>query len=155
MPTLSVAIATIRALMEENPATNPTNNEFVPFRWRGDHMPPLPDTPSPFIYSMFTATRSETIEVGGGRGANRHRNPLEVEVFVFIPNELGLQYGTDIAEHFAALFRPYSASGLACENATAYPGGPGSEISVPGMDNESGNYFWSGCGANFHFDLIG
>lgn len=155
MTTVTEACAVIRAVMEANIPANPDGGAPIPYRWRGEPAPPLPDTPSPFVYTIFAAGRSSTIEIGGGRGSNRHRNPGEVDIFVFIPSDWGEKYGTDIAEHFAALFRSYRDNGVTVEDATVYPGGPGSDIAVPGMDNEASNYIWCGCGVSFYFDLTG
>lgn len=156
MTTATEAFDAIRAVMEANVPANPkAGGPAIAYRWQGETSPPLPDTPSPFIYTVFAALRSDTIEIGGGRGANRHRNPAEADVFIFVPNGWGQKYGTDLAEHFASLFRSYRANGVTVDSATVYPGGPGSEIAVPGLDNEAGNYFWAGCGVRFHFDLTG
>jgi hypothetical protein len=156
MTTASDAFGVIRALMEANPAANPkTGGGLIPFRWFGEKNPPLPDTAAPFIFTVFTAMRSGVIETGGGRGRNRHRNPAEADIFVFVPNEWTQKVGTDLAEIFAALLRPYNQNGVFVEDATVYPGGPGSEIAVPGMDVDVGNYFWCGVGVRFYFDLVG
>lgn len=155
MTTASDAIAIIKAMIEANPQQHPTSGVPLPMYWQGDDPPQLPDVPSPFIYTAFEAAKSDTIEIGGGRGSNRHRNPGAVIVFAFVPLGWGLQYGTDFAEALAAPFRSYRANGVTVDSVTVYPGGPGSEIAIPGMDTEAKNYFWSGIEAEFYFDLIG
>ncbi len=154
MTTASEAIAVIRGLIEANPQLHPESGDPLPMYWQGDDAPTLPDTPSPFIYTAFEATKSDTIEIGGGRGANRHRNPGGAIVFVFVPLGWGLQYGTNYAEALASPLRSYRANGVTVDNVTVYPGGPGSEIAIPGMDTEAKNYFWSGLEAEYYHDLI-
>ena len=155
MTTASDAIAAIKALIEASPQLHAVTSEALPMYWQGDAAPVLPDTPSPFIYTSFETTKSATIEIGGGRGSNRHRNPGSASVFVFVPVGWGLQYGTDYAEALAAPMRSFRAGGVTIIRVTVYPGGPGSAIAVPGMDSEAKNYFWSGVEADFYFDLIG
>lgn len=176
MTTASEAYDVIRAVMEANVPLDPRIPDEIDFgalpwgelpwtgrpphaplvyRWFGEFGPPLPDQPAPFVYTVFTAQRSDVIEIGGGRGANRHRNPAEADILVFVPNGWGQRVATDFAEHFAGLFRAYRDNGVTVDSATVYPGGPGSEIAVPGMDNEAGNYFWAGCGVTFYYDLTG
>lgn len=156
MTTATEAFAVIRAVMEANAPENPkAGGPAIAYRWFGETGPALPDQPSPFVYTVFAALQSDTIEIGGGRGANRHRNPAEADIFVFVPNGWGLGCVTDLAEHFARLFRSHRNSGVTVDSATVYPGGPGSEIAVSGLDNEAGNYIWAGCGVRFHFDLTG
>ncbi|HEY0328805.1 MAG TPA: hypothetical protein VGC77_06845 [Rhodopseudomonas sp.] len=155
MTTASEAIAVIKDLIEGNPQLHPESGDALPMYWQGEDAPALPGTPSPFIYTVFDAERSDTIEIGGGRGSNRHRNPGTASIFVFVPIGWGLLYGTNYAEALAAPFRSYRANGVTIDAVTVYPGGPGSEIAVPGMDNETKNYFWSGCEIEFYHDLIG
>lgn len=153
--TVSQAIATVRGLIEANVPVHPDTNVSLPVSWQGEDPVQLPDTPSPFIFVVFETTNSSVIENGGGRGANRHRTPFEVSILIFVPLGWGLQYGTDYAEGFAGVFRPYNLNGVTCDAVTVYPGGPGSEIAVPGIDNEASSYFWSGCGVEGYLDLIG
>jgi hypothetical protein len=153
--TVSQAIATVRSLIEDNVPVHPNTGNPLPVSWQGEDPVQLPNDPSPFIYVVFETTKSAVIENGRGRGGNRHRTPAAATILIFVPTGWGLQYGTDYAEGFATVFRPYNSNGVICDAVTVYPGGPGSEIAVPGMDNEAGNYFWSGCEVEFYFDLIG
>lgn len=154
MTTASDAHAFIRSRMEANIPNDP-NGTPVTLRWRGEVGDPLPDSPSPFAFTLFDATISGVIEIGGGRGRNRHRQPSSAEVYIFVPNGWGLKPATDLAETIAALFRSINQSGVTVESATVYPGGPGSELSIPGLPSESDNYMWSAVGIEFHYDLIG
>ncbi|WP_445490199.1 hypothetical protein [Rhodopseudomonas sp. RCAM05734] len=155
MTTASEAIAAIRGMIEGSLPVHPTTSVALPVSWQGEDAFVLPDQRAPFVYVLFDTVKSSTIEIGGGRGANRHRNPGSATILVFVPLGWGLQYGTDYAEHFAALFRSYRANGITCDAVTVYPGGPGSQIAVPGIENEATGYFWSGCEVEFTFDLIG
>ena len=156
MTTSSAAYAVLRSLLEANIPANPeTGGPAISLRWRGEDGGPLPDVPAPFFFTMFDASRSGVIEVGGGRGANRHRNPSSADVFIFVPNGWGLAPPTTLAESVATIFRPINQSGVVVESATVYPGGPGSELSIPDMPSEVGNYMWSAVGIEFYFDLIG
>jgi hypothetical protein len=156
MTTATEACAVIRAIMEANVPANPdVNGPAIAYRWRGEPGGALPDVPAPFVFTVFGTARSGVIENGGGRGHNRHRCPGEAEILVFIPNDWGEKFGTDLAEHFAGLLRSYRSNGVTIEDATVYPGGPGSEIAVPGIENEASNYIWCACGVRFYFDLTG
>ena len=140
--------------MEANTPNGPDGVPLV-LRWRGEDGGPLPDTPSAFAFTIFDATVSSVIEIGGGRGRNRHRQPSSAEVYIFVPNGWGLKPATDFAEAIAALFRSINQSGVTVESATVYPGGPGTELSVPGLPSDVENYIWSAVAIEFHYDLIG
>jgi hypothetical protein len=154
MTTATAAFAVIRSVMEGATPLNPKTSEALAMRWRGEPNPPLPNTPAPFVYTLFSASRSGFIENGGGAGHNRHRNPGAAEILIFIPNDWGEAEGTKIAEAFQALFLSYSDNGVTVTDATVYPGGSGSDIAVPGLE-EPGNYIWAGCDVEFYFDQIG
>ncbi|WP_420133960.1 hypothetical protein [Rhodopseudomonas sp.] len=155
MTTLSGALAAIRSAITANVPSHPQTHQPLPIGWLGDDALVLPDVPSPFVYTLFDANRSGVIENGGGRGANRHRSSGVATILVFVPIGAGLQVATDFAEVFAAVFRPFKQGGVTCDAVTVYPGGPGSSISVPGLDSEAANYFWAACDVEFYFDLIG
>lgn len=155
MTTATEAIAVIRGMIEANVPVHPVTSVPLVLGWQGEDAMVLPDERVPFVYTVFKASRSTPIEIGGGRGSNRHRNPGVATIFVFVPIGWGLQYGTNYAEGFAELFRPFRADGVTCDRVTVYPGGPGADIAVPGIDNEATSYFWSGCEVEFYFDLIG
>jgi hypothetical protein len=128
----------------------------LPLQWFGQNdNPVLPDLPAPFLFTVFDASPSAPIEIGGGRGRNRHRCPGSAEVFVFVPRGSGLKAATDIGEAVASLFRPLNDSGVTVDSATVYPGGPGSELSISGLPAVVGDYFYAGAGIEFHFDVTG
>lgn len=155
MTTASQAIAAITDKIKDNLPDHPVTGEALPAYFYGGDKPILPDEPSPFIYTLFDASPDGVIEIGGGRGANRHRQNVVAEILVFIPIDWGLSYGLEYAETFAAAFRGFSSGGVNCDRVTVYPGGPGSQLSVPGLSSDVANYFWSGCEAEFYFDQIG
>jgi hypothetical protein len=154
MTTVSEAHAFIRSRLEGNTPVDPDGVK-ISLRWRGEDGGALPDTPAPFAFTTFDAAMSGPIEMGGGRGRNRHRQPSSAEVFIFVPNGWGLKPATDLAEAVATLYRAVNESGVTVDSATVYPGGPGSELSIPGLPSEVENYIWSAVGIEFHFDLIG
>jgi hypothetical protein len=149
MTTATQAFGTIRSVMEGATPLNQKTSEALPMRWRGE-----PNPPAPFVYTLFSASRSGLIENCGGDGNNRNRNPGAAEILIFIPNDWGEKEGTKIAEAFQALFLSFSGGGVTVTDATVYPGGNGSDIAVPGLE-EPGNYIWAGCDVEFYFDLIG
>lgn len=155
MPTAAEAVAAVRSTIEAVAPVHPQTSAPLPFGWQGEAPLLLPATPSPFVYTLFDASPDGVIEIGGGRGGNRHRQSLVAEILVFVPIGWGLAYGLNYAEAFATVFRSFAGSGVVCDRVTVHPGGPGSQLSVPGLDNEANNYFWSGCEAEFYFDLIG
>jgi hypothetical protein len=159
MTTITDANELIRARLEGNVPTDGAMFGGAPIklRWHGDNRAddPLPDTPTPFAFTVFDAARSNFIEHGGGRGSNRHRNPGMAQVFIFTPIDTGLKRASTIAEQVKTLFLPVNESGVVVESATVYPGGPGSEMKIAGLESAVGDYFWSGCEVEFYCDQIG
>lgn len=155
MPTVSQAIATIKPVIEAALPVNPETGQQVSLTVHGDRRMELPDTPTPFVFVTFQTERARVIENGGGLGSNRHRQRLTALILIFLPLGWKCTRGTDYAEAFALPFRAFQQDGVTIEDVTVDPGGPGSEIALPGIDNAAVDYFWSGCEANFHFDLIG
>src|SRR4029077_12896390 len=141
MTTTSEAYRALRGLLEAEPS-------LPPLRWQNEDEDStgavaLPDTPAPFLYTTFETEPAELVSFGGGRYANRYRNPARLDVFVFIPKGWGLTYATDYAETAAALFRSYRDSEISCFAATVYPGGDGAALRPPGLPSEVSNYFWA------------
>jgi hypothetical protein len=155
MPTAAQAVAAVRSAIEAVAPVNPNTSAPLPFGWQGETALLLPNDPSPFVYTLFDAMPDGVIEIGGGRGANRHRQGLVAEILIFVPIGWGLSYGLNYAEAFAAAFRSFAVAGVICDRVTVHPGGPGSQLRVAGLSDEVANYFWSGCEAEFYFDQIG
>lgn len=162
MTTAAAAYGVIRALLEANKPS-----ALTALRWQNEFEDSngnliLPDEPAAFAYTEFLASPSSVIEIGGGRGANRHRNSAHVDVYVFVPRGTGMVVTNaqsvgclDIAEQIAALFRPLRSGGVSVDDVTVYPGGNGSDLKPPGLASEVGNYFWAAVGVSLHFDLTG
>jgi hypothetical protein len=132
----------------------------VPLRWQNEAADsagnvPLPDTPSPFVYTEFITNPGTLVGYGGGRGANLYRTPAFVAAYVFVPKDEGLDEAETIAEQIAALFRSYRDSSISCFDATVQPGGDGETIKPPGLDSAVGNYFWAVTEISLHYDQIG
>lgn len=157
MTTASEAHAFLRGLLEGTVPTDGANFSDAPIklRWFGDNDGPLPPREVPFAFTIFDAGRSGVIERGGGRGHLRHRNPGTMDSFVFTEIRTGLKRATDISEQIAALYRSVNQSGVVVDSVTVFPGGPGSQLQVPGLSAEVGSYMWSGCSVEFYHDLIG
>jgi hypothetical protein len=126
----------------------------VPLRWQNEATP-LPDTPSPFVYSEFLTGRGRIAGFGGGRGCNLYRNPATFTAYVFVPKDSGLDDAEAIAEQVAALFRSYRDDSISCFDATVHPGGDGAELKPPGLASVVGNYFYAVAEISLHFDQIG
>jgi hypothetical protein len=154
MTTAPQAYGVLRTLIEANKPAAVTQ-----LCWQNEDAA-LPNKPATFVYTEFRAVQASVIEIGGGRGANRHRNGAELDLFVFVPRGEGMTNagGTgclDLAETFAALLRPYNANGVLVEAVTVYPGGQGSALKPPGFRSEIDNYFFASVGASLRFDLRG
>lgn len=157
MTTASEAHAVLRALLEAAVPVDGTSFGGAPIklRWFGDNDGALPPGDIPFAFTIFDAGRSAVIERGGGSGHLRHRNPGTMDSFVFTEIRTGLKRATDIAEQIAGIYRSVNQGGVVVESVTVYPGGPGSQLQVPGLSAEVGSYMWSGCSVEFYHDLIG
>lgn len=154
MTTASQAFAIIKARLTNNIPTDAASRP-VGLRWQNENDEPLPDKPAPFIYTEFLTDPSQLASFGGGRGANRYRNPAVADFYVFVPNGWGLVEAADIAEQVATLFRSYRDNDISCFDATVYPGGSGSSLAPPGVGSEVGNYFFTSVQVALFFDLIG
>ncbi len=159
MTTATQARTVMRTRLEAGNVTN-SDSRAVPFRWQNEAADSqgeveLPDTPSPFVYVEFNADRGTLASFGGGRGANRYRNPARLEAYVFVPKGEGLDEAEAIAEQIAVLFRSYRDADISCFDASVYPGGDGEELKPKGISSEVGNYFWACCEVSLFFDQIG
>lgn len=153
MTTASGAYAILKLRMEGGGLT-------VPLRWQNELKDSigsvdLPNTPTTFVYSEFLTEPSRIVSYGGGRGANRYRNPARLLSYVFVPRGDGLVLATDKAEAIATLFRSYRDSDISCFDATVYPGGDGASLKPPGLSSEVNNYFFALTEISLFFDLIG
>lgn len=115
----------------------------------------LPDTPATFIYFEMITEGGEFIEIGGGRGANRHRTAAELHAYVFVPRGQGLAVALAAAEPVAAAFRSFRGSGVSCNGATIHPAGEGAQLVPPGGSPVAGNYSAVVVAIPFTFDQVG
>lgn len=101
----------------------------------------LPDDPAPFVFFELITDRAAFIEMGGGRGSNRMRQTGELHGFVFVPRGWGLEASLPLAEHVAAAFRSYKATGaVECGAASVHPVGEDADLVPPGLSSAAGNY---------------
>lgn len=146
MTTASQAYSVIRTTLEAGtPITLHFQNEINE----------LPDIPEPFAYVEFTADPASVVSFGGGRGANRYRNPASVTIYVFTPNGEGLSVALGHAETLAALLRSYRDANISCFDASVLPGGNGEELKPIGFRSEVGNYDYAIAEVSLFYDQIG
>lgn len=154
------AYSAVRALLEGNVPTGVTALRWQDQDADSNGVVPLPDVAATFLYSEFTIEKSGVIEIGRGRGANRHRVPAQLVIFVLSPRGNGLVNAgvgcLEIATTLAAFFRSTAALGaIKVDSATAYAGGDGAALKPKGLDSAVAAYFWAACEVEFYFDLIG
>lgn len=114
----------------------------------------LPDVPETFAYVEMITERAGFIEIGGGRGANRHRHEAELNLYVFVPIGRGMQAALDAAEPVASVFRSFRQSGVSCDGAEIHPVGQGAELVPPGLSSAAGNYCCVVVSVPVHFDQL-
>lgn len=114
----------------------------------------LPDTPAPFVYFELVTESGGFIEIGGGRGANRHRHNAELHAYVMVPRGNGLTYGLTRAEPVAAAFRSYRGAGISCSGGTVHPVGEGESLTPPGLSSAAGNYACVMVAIPLYFDQV-
>lgn len=116
----------------------------------------LPDDPAPFVFFFLEMDRSQPIEIGGGRGANRHRADGELQCFVFTPKNWGLETSLPYAEHVAAGLRSYrSADAITIGFGGPQPIGDHSPVTPPGLTSPVNNYACSLVALPIYFDQVG
>jgi len=144
MIAITAAFAAIKARAE-------ANISGVPMFWQdgGNH---LPDKVGPFIYFELLIEGASPIEIGGGRGANRHRNTGELNIYVFDALGVGLSALLARAEPIAAVFRGWRGDGVSIPTASVHPLGEGESLTPPGMDSVAGNYVAVVVHASLYFD---
>jgi hypothetical protein len=127
----------------------------LPLLWQ-DETNAIPDLPQPFAFLELVTERARVIEIGGGRGANRHRYPGELHVFVFVPRGEGLARALALAEPVAAAFRSYRlADVVSFSGASVHPVGEGADLVPPGVAAAAGNYAAAVVVAPLTYDQLG
>lgn len=125
------------------------------FLWPNDDNQ-LPENPEIFVYSEFIIDSSRVIEIGGGRGHNRHRHTARLDSYVFVPRGTGLSVALTRAELICAALRAYRQADIGCIAATAHAMGDGESMTPPGLSqSEVNNYFCAIAVSEFWFDLTG
>lgn len=129
----------------------------IDLRWQGEDGGELPDTPEAFAYVVFDnrGSRPGPASFGGGRGANRYRNQVMIEAFVFAPNGEGIKSAMDHAETIAARLRSFRDSDISIFNADVMPVGDGASMAPPGLQSEVNNYICAMVEAPVEFDQVG
>jgi len=153
MTTATEARHAVRSRMEAGNIAFDGN--AVPLRWQNEDGGPLPDGPTPFVYTEFLNEGASIAGYGGGRGLNIYRNMAVVESFVFVPKGWGLDAAENIAEQIAALLRSHRDAHISCFEATVIPGGDGAKLTPPGLSSDVGNYFYAATEIRLHFDQVG
>lgn len=151
--TASAAFAVIRARLDAM-----DSGISIPRYYIGDEPPILADTPSPFVFVVFTNDGSGQgpAAYGGGSGQNLYRNRASVEAYVFSPMVGdGLETVLNYAETVASRMRSFRDDSISCFSADVIPIGPGSNISVPGLSSEVSNYQCAVAECMLSFDQIG
>lgn len=127
--------------------------------WLGDDPPVLPDEPETFAFMVFNNEGSGfgPTAYGGGQGSNLYRNRAVLEAYVFSPSTGADGMGPVMthAETIAARLRSFRNDDISIDAADVIPIGPGSKISVPGLDSAANNYNCALAEVKLHFDLIG
>ncbi|MBN9007242.1 MAG: hypothetical protein J0H40_17730 [Rhizobiales bacterium] len=136
----------------------PASAFTFPIYWQGDAAPTLPDQPAPFAFVVFNNQGSggRPTAYGGGAGRNLYRNRALVEVFVFSPigSETGAAPASDRAEQIASRLRGFRDGDISCYAADVIFIGPGSSISLPGLDAVN-NYQCAVAEITLSYDQIG
>lgn len=125
----------------------------VPLFWQ-DEENELPDDPASFLYFELETDRGDVIEIGGGRGANRHRHWGEFNGYLFVPRGKGLPYMLGLAEPIAAVFRSFRGGGVSCSAATVHPVAEGESLVPPGVRSAAGRYSCVMINIPLYYDQI-
>lgn len=148
MSTLAQVIASLKARAASQITT-------LPVYWDKDAKPSLPADPSPFAFLMIEMNRARFVGYGGGRGNNLQRSDGELQGFVFVPRDWGLEQHAAYGEHVATAFRSYRDDDVSCFASSVQPAVEGSSLKPPGLDSEVENYACTIVAVSLHYDLVG
>lgn len=128
---------------------------LLPHYWDRDAKPTLPDEPAPFAFFRLEMDRAQFVSIGGGRGNNLQRGEGELQGYVFIPRDWGLEQEAAYGEHVAAAFRSFRDAHVSCGAVTPLPAVPGSDLMPPGLESEVENYVCIVAPVPIFYDQIG
>jgi len=123
--------------------------------WDRDAKPELPAEPAAFVFYRIEMDRAQFVSIGGGRGNNLARSEGELQAFVFLPRDWGLEQEALYGEHVAAAFRSYRATDVSCGAVTPQPAVPGSDLKPQGIDSEVENYSCIVAAVPIFYDQVG
>jgi hypothetical protein len=117
----------------------------------------LPDEPTAFGYFVFDneGPGMGPASFGDGIFANRWRNQVRIEVFVFVPQGTGSDVADDHAEAICARLRSYRDNTISCFGAAVREAISGQRMNPSGLNSEVGNYWCAIAEIDLHFDQIG
>lgn len=150
--TLMATFAQVVASLKARAASQIT---MLPLYWDKDAKPTLADEPAPFCFFVIEMDRARFIAFGGGRGNNLARTPGELQGFVFLPRDWGLEQHASYGEHVAAAFRSYRDDYVSCFAVEPQPVVDGSNLKPDGLASEVENYACTIVAVPFHYDHVG
>jgi hypothetical protein len=127
----------------------------LPIYWDKDKKPELPNEPTPFVFFLIEMDRARFVGYGGGRGGNLQRSPGELQGYVFVPRDWGLEQHAAYGEHVAAAFRSYRDDYVSCFAVEPQPAIDGSNLKPDGLASEVENYACTIVAVPFHYDHVG
>ena len=127
----------------------------LPYYWDRDAKPELPNEPTAFVFFRLEMDLARFISTGGGRGNNIQRTDGELQGFVFLPRDWGLEQEAAYGEHVAAAFRSYRDAHVSCGACSPMPAVPGAQLRPDGIDSEVENYSCVVVAVPIYFDQVG
>jgi hypothetical protein len=151
MATAKEARNAVRARLEEPPLS-------IPLYWQNEQATTdLPDEPTPFGFIVFDndGPGIGPASFGDGVNANRWRNIVRVEAFVFVPQGTGADVADDLAQAICDRLRSYRDSTISCFGAHVRETVSGQTMTPAGVNSAAGNYWCSIAEIDVFFDEIG
>ncbi len=130
----------------------------IPILWSNEQQTTdLPDEPTPFAYAIFDndGPGLGPASFGDGIAANRWRNFVRVEVFVFVPQGTGADLADDHAEAICNRLRSYRDDTISCFGAHVRETVSGQTMTPAGVNSAAGNYWCASAEIDLFFDQIG
>jgi hypothetical protein len=130
----------------------------IPIYWQNEQQGnELPDEPTPFAFAVFDndGPGFGPASFGDGILANRWRNVVRLEVFVFVPQGTGADQADDYAEAICARLRSYRDNTISCFGAHVRETTSGAAITPAGINSAAGNYWCAVAEIDMFFDQVG